>query len=218
MTGSQEARVDTTDMHAIHKVFRNACSDAENLVRNVSDSDDARRSVVGEYYADILGFLHLHHDAEDTLLWPLLMERSPRGRDLVAIMEDQHSRIKESLEKSEECLREWTSSGTDVSQSDFIVSLGELGTTLAVHLDEEEAEVLPLAAECVTEDEWGAMPGYAMSRFTGRRWLIIGLVREQMTHEQRAQMLKSMAPPALEMWTTTGNDQFDELVEEIRTG
>ncbi len=46
MVGSQEARVDTTDMHAIHKVFRNACSDGQHLVGNVDETDNVRRSVI----------------------------------------------------------------------------------------------------------------------------------------------------------------------------
>ncbi len=217
MVGSQEARADTTDMLAIHKVFRNACSDGRHLVGNVDKLDNARRAVIGAYYDDILGFLHLHHEAEDTLLWPLLIERSPQVTELVALMESQHSQVKESLEASEAFLQDWASGGTDESRSQFIDSLGELGATLGAHLDEEESEILPLAAEYVTEEEWGAMPGYAMSRFTGRRWLIIGLVREQMTSEQRAHMLKSMAPPALEMWSTTGEESFGNLMKEIRS-
>ncbi len=176
------------------------------------------RNLFSDYYGDILGFLHLHHEAEDALLWPLLIERSSETTDLVTIMENQHAQIKESLEVSEELLRDWSSGGTDEARSQFIASLDVLGTALGVHLDEEESEILPLAAEYVTEQEWGAMPGYAMSRFAGRRWLIIGLIREQMTDDQRAHMLATMAPSAREMWSSTGHELFGELITEIRAG
>ena len=90
--------------------------------------------------------------------------------------------------------------------------LDALGTPPACeHLDEEEAKVLPLAAEYLSMEEWGALPGHGMANFHGDKiWLILGLIRERMTDEQRAAMTAHMPPPALEMWTGFGEQAFED--------
>ncbi len=64
-----------------------------------------------------------------------------------------------------------------------------LCTHLGEHLDEEEQKVLPLAAANLSMEEWGALPAHGMANFHGDKiWLILGLIRERMTDEQRAEM------------------------------
>ena len=68
-------------------------------------------------------------------------------------------------------------------------------------------------------EEWGALPGHGMANFHGDKiWLILGLIRERMTDEQRAAMLAHMPPPALEMWTGFGEQAFKEYAAEGRGG
>ncbi len=87
---------------------------------------------------------------------------------------------------------------------------------LAEHLDEEEAEVLPLAAENLSAEEWGALPGHGMANFHGDKiWLILGLIRERMNDEQRAAMLEHMPPPAVEMWTGFGEQAFRDYAAVV---
>ena len=89
--------------------------------------------------------------------------------------------------------------------------LDALGSHLLEHLDEEEAKVLPLAAEYLSMEEWGALPGHGMANFHGDKiWLILGLIRERMTDEQQAAMIAHMPPPALEMWTGFGQQAFKD--------
>ena len=71
--------------------------------------------------------------------------------------------------------------------------------------------MLPLAAEYLSMEEWGALPGHGMANFHGDKiWLILGLIRERMTDEQRAAMMAHMPPPALEMWTGFGEQAFKD--------
>ncbi len=79
------------------------------------------------------------------------------------------------------------------------------------HLDEEETNVLPLAADNLSMEEWGALPGHGMANFHGDKiWLILGLIRERMNDEQRAAMLEHMPPPAVDMWTGFGEQAFKD--------
>jgi len=95
-------------------------------------------------------------------------------------------------------------------------ALEALRVQLCAHLDEEEAEGLPLCAENLSIQEWGALPGHAMASFRGDKiWLILGLIRERMNDGQRAAMLEHMPPPAVEMWTNFGEQAFKELSNEV---
>ena len=64
----------------------------------------------------------------------------------------------------------------------YLRSLRALDDGLIPHLDREEAEILPLAGEHLTVEEWGMLPGHSMGNFSGDKiWLIIGLIRENFT-------------------------------------
>ena len=91
-----------------------------------------------------------------------------------------------------------------------------LRAQLVEHLDAEEAQALPLCAENILAEEWGQLPGHALAGYRGDKvWLILGLIRQRMNDAQRAAMLEHMPPPALEMWTSFGEQAFKELSNEV---
>ncbi len=76
-----------------------------------------------------------------------------------------------------------------------------------------------MIGEHLTIEEWGELPGHAMRNYPGDRiWLVLGLVRENMTRSQRDMMLAHMPPPAVEMWTTKGEGAFTTYMGEVRGG
>ena len=77
---------------------------------------------------------------------------------------------------------------------------------------------ITVAAATMTAEEWGQLPQHGTTHFRGERiWLILGLIREQMTPEQLAHMDASMPPPAVEFWQTAGQGMFDDFVGRLRT-
>lgn len=83
--------VDTREMNAVHSAFRREFRLAGGLIRQVGPGDTARAAVVGAHLALIERLLHHHHTSEDTLLWPLLLERVPvELAPIVRLMEAQH--------------------------------------------------------------------------------------------------------------------------------
>ncbi|HXQ29421.1 MAG TPA: hypothetical protein VN848_09140, partial [Gemmatimonadales bacterium] len=116
---------------------------------------------------------------------------------------------------AEAALASWKRSPAGPAGDALVAALGTLGSELGSHLDVEDAEILPLAADHLTEAEWGSLPGHAMSRFTGDKWMIIGLVREHMSESQRAHMLAGMPPAGREMWLTTGARAFDDFTASL---
>ncbi len=102
------------------------------------------------------------------------------------------------------------------AQEESAAALGELAGRLEEHLGEEERLVLPLCSDNLSIEEWGALPGHALANFTGDKvWLILGLIRERMSQAQRDEMIAHMPPPAVEMWTSMGEQAYKNLVAEV---
>jgi hypothetical protein len=215
MADREVPRPDTSDMTAVHQVFRSSLAAAPALVAS-SRGDEARRALIADYYANLLAFLEVHHDGEEQLVFPPLSERAPQSRDLVARMAAQHADVVRVLEDAKVAQAAWVREGDDaaVPAADALVTLADV---LEVHLDEEEAEILPLAEEYLSMEEWGALPGHGMANFTGDKvWLILGLIRENFTAAQRDAMLEHMPPPARAMWETMGESSFAAMIADVR--
>jgi hypothetical protein len=208
---------DTTDVVAVHSVFRQALTAAPALIQGASVGDTGRVALVGSYYDNVLRFLAVHHQAEDELIWPKLRERCPADADLVEAMISNHEDMQAAADAAAAYLVTWISSPDAETGSRLTNALAQLGTVLLPHLDEEEARIGPLCAEHMTVEEWGQLPGHAMAHYDGDKiWLIQGLIRENMTESQRATMLEKMPAPGREMWTTAGRRAFDAFVAELR--
>jgi hemerythrin-like domain-containing protein len=219
MTDTGPPPPDTTEMLAVHNVFRHAMRSAPALVGGVAEGDTERARLVAGYYDEMLTLLALHHDGEDVLVWPKLLERAPDQAELVRTAESQHQVIHEPLAQAQTALKAWEATPDGRSGAGLVDALGELETGLVAHLDNEEETVLPLIGEHLTIQEWGELPGHAMRNYPGERiWLVLGLVRENMTQAQRDMMLAQMPPPAVEMWTSKGEAAFNAYMGQVRGG
>jgi iron-sulfur cluster repair protein YtfE (RIC family) len=202
-------------MYAVHGVFRDTLGSAPILVGGVAPGDAERAALIANYYENILSFLHSHHDGEEHLVFPLLRERCEGAGALLDEMAEQHHEALELLGQAQAALAAWPG-GDAAAQKATQERLDELCSHLNEHLAEEEQNVLPLAAEHLSMQEWGALPGHGMANFHGDKiWLILGLIRERMTDGQRAAMMANMPPPALEMWTGFGQQAFTDYAAGV---
>lgn len=210
-------RADTSDMIGFHRIFREALTAAPSLVGSIDPDDAARVDVVGSYYANVLALLHGHHEGEDELLTPRLLERAPEHADMILRVADQHLSVLTALDGAERAVAAWRADPSAVSRDATVAALADLDAKLIPHLDEEEREILPIAAQHINVAEWGQLPEHGLKNFAGdKMWLVIGLVREQMTDEQQAEMEAHMPPPLLEFWTNDGEGLFTDYVADLR--
>jgi len=215
VTESIPTRPDTSDMAAVHKVFRFSLASAPDFVGSAA-GDDERRALIVNYYVNLLSFLEVHHDGEERLVFPLLAERAGDQRALVEAAAGQHADVLGLIGAVRESIGSWERGG-DARAQDVVGSLRALDDVLSPHLDQEEAEIVPLAAQHLTAEEWGMLPGHAMGNFAGDKiWLVLGLIRENLTQEQRDLMLTHMPPPARQMWETMGEASFNDLITQVR--
>lgn len=208
---------DTTDMKSVHAVFRTSLGSASDLLDSAGDGDSARVELIANYYDNVLRFLEVHHHGEDLLLFPLLVDRAADDRQRIEEIAGQHSDVTESLDASMAAIESFAAAPGDATRRQAAEALSELDRALTSHLDQEEEFIVPLAAQHLSMEEWGALPGHGLANFTGDKvWLILGLIREQMTQDQRDAMLANMPPPAVDMWVNMGNAAFDSMMAEVR--
>jgi hemerythrin-like domain-containing protein len=150
--------VDTREMIAVHSAFRREFRLAPGLVRAVAPGDVSRAEVVAEHLELIATFLHHHHDGEDRLLWPKLLERVPAElAPTVALMERQHEGVHEVIEEMTAALARWRDAAAEADRDELADALDRLHALLVEHLGAEEQHILPLASSSLTAAEWGEL-------------------------------------------------------------
>ena len=177
--------------------------------------DADRLALVANYYENVLSFLHAHHKGEEEVVFPLLRKRCPEGERAGRRAGGTARGGDGPAGPARQWLAAWPGGG-DAVQLEVVGALGSLRTHLNEHLEEEERLGLPLAAEYLSAEEWGALPGHGLRAFDGDKvWLILGLIRERMNEAQREGMLDHMPPPVVAMWTGFGEHAFMELAAEV---
>lgn len=217
MTGTVIYQTETSDMLIPHNLFRSAFATANQVVAGVRSDDTEKIAAVYSYFDNVLRFLDAHHGGEDACVWPLLGARCPHAAELLGRMEGEHSTIHRLREVAGDALASWNISADAASARPLVEALSELEAEIDKHFAEEEREILPLASRYMSPEEWGALPGHAMAHFTGDKiWLILGLVFEQMSHEELAFTLTLLPPPVVEMWKMSGEEAFKEFIGTVR--
>jgi hemerythrin-like domain-containing protein len=208
---------DATAMTRFHHIFREALTAATRFVGGAAPDDTDRIQLVGTYYDNVLRLLHAHHEAEDLTIYPWMLERLPEHADVFARMDAEHEAILGPLALAEQAVQAWRADPTEVTRESTVTGLAELGGVLMRHLDDEEAEAVPLIGQCITVAEWGEMSGVAFQHFTGDKpWLVIGLIQEQMLPHENEVMEAGMPPPLREFWVGSGRSTFETFVTRLR--
>ena len=215
MASATTPRPDVSELIAVHGVFRDTLGAAPGLVGGVAPGDGQRLALVANYYDNILFFLEAHHDGEEEIVFPLLRDRCPDQHALLDQLDAEHKEAMALLASAQGSLAAWAGGDSDAAGA-VVDDLGALRAALVTHLDREETEALPLCERNLSAEEWGSLSGHGMANYHGDKiWLILGLIRERMTEAQRARMIEHMPPPAVEMWTSFGEQAFKELSAQV---
>lgn len=210
---------ETQQMKVIHRAMRREFAQLPELVAGVPAGATGRARQLGEHLTLVLGMLHEHHEAEDELLWPVLVERVPLEKDLIAVMEKQHHAIADAVDTVAAELPTWTEGAAPAARDRLAAALRDLGPALTEHLDLEEAAVLPLIHEHLTVPEWLAPQKHAMKHgpktLTGKLTLA-GMVLEDATPRERAWFLGEMPAPARLLWRLMGARGYATHVRSVR--
>ena len=217
MTTENANLTDVRDMYSVHEGFRRGLRDAPGQLAGTHDGDTERASRLADYLGELLWLLHAHHGSEDELLYPLLCERAPEHRELLSRMDAQHVAVASSIEAAQHAVKRFGETGSAADGRALAEACASLLEILDVHLNQEEVEVLPIAARVVSPTEWGALPGHALSQYPGTRvWLPFGLAIEAMPADLLEAMRAELPPPVSDMWFGGGSDAFLSEMAVIR--
>jgi hypothetical protein len=137
--------VDFTMMYAAHDAFGR---DLAQLAAAARDGRVGTPAVVNTWELFVRQ-LHIHHNTEDTSLWPLVRAAAvdPRDAAILDAMESEHASLDPLLASVDEAVR-----GGDASA--LVTGLDELASNLSAHTRHEEDEALPLIERRIGQAGW----------------------------------------------------------------
>src|ERR1700712_3706310 len=140
-----EPMADSRDMVVIHDMFRREFQPIPALVSSVPDGDSARVAIIADHVEWMVAFLHSHHEGEDMLVWPRLVERCPTETEpLIFTMESQHHGLAVALDDLAAKAAAWRTTSAAHERDELAEAATVLLDRIAEHLDLEELEVLSL--------------------------------------------------------------------------
>lgn len=95
----------------------------------------------------------LHHPKEEQYLHPALREHCPSVNGVLAELEKQHEAETGLVKTMDQALKAWTV-GDVVSTQTLVNAMNALVEAVIQHIGKEEREVLPLAAQHLTDADW----------------------------------------------------------------
>jgi iron-sulfur cluster repair protein YtfE (RIC family) len=167
LPGSAAARhgtgdADLTIMLAAHESLRRDLTQLAKAASLADLPDPARRASVQAGWETFKHQLHLHHTAEDALVWPALRDRLAHSDSALSVlheMEEEHKVIDPLLAAVDQAFEHPEGDGiSDTSDA--------LATALVGHLSHEEREALPLIGVGLTAGEWRGI-GIKIARKNG---------------------------------------------------
>jgi hemerythrin-like domain-containing protein len=173
LPGSSAARhgtgdADLTIMLAAHRALRR---DLERLTRAADFADlpdPGGRASIRAGWETFKRQLHLHHTAEDTVVWPALRQRLEHSADAQSVldaMEAEHQQIDPLLAAVDAAFAR-TGEGRRSDARAISDATDALATSLAAHLAHEERDGLPLIGVALTAAEW-RRAGFRIARRNG---------------------------------------------------
>ena len=198
LPGSEAARhgtgdADLTIMLGAHAAFRR---DLVRLARAATFADlpdPARRASVRAGWEVFKRQLHLHHTAEDTIVWPALRDRlghSAHALSVLDAMEAEHKEIDPLLAAVDEAFGDPRAAAlADVTDA--------LSASLSGHLSHEERDGLPLIGVALTAAEWRGV-GVKIARRSGlsRAGEMFAWIADEADPDQAAAVVGTLPPPA----------------------
>jgi hemerythrin-like domain-containing protein len=186
---------DSRDMIVIHDMFRREFKAIPDLVSQVPEGDVAQVAIVAGHVEWMVTFLHTHHEGEDLLVWPRLLERIPGETDpLIYTMESQHQGLAQALDSLAAQAADWRKTPAAQQRDAVAVAATDLLLRIAEHLDLEERKVLTLIDKFLTEKEWREVGGEGLKKMSfGQLKVAFGMILNEATPEQ-VQIMKDVIP------------------------
>jgi hypothetical protein len=221
---------DLTIMLAAHDAFRRDLARLARAAASADLSDPARRQSVAAGWELFKRELHIHHTAEDELIWPALRPRlvhSEHAQSVLDAMEEEHERIDPLLAAVDAAFTQ--RDGTPAAAADQTGAepggftddwpgadrladvIDVLASTLTSHLGHEERDGLPLIGIALSAPEWRGV-GRKIARQGGLAsgaemfaWILDGADRQH-----TSATLSQLPPPVRLLYRAVWKPRFQK--------
>jgi hypothetical protein len=211
--------IDVRDMAIIHRMFRNGYEESARLVRAAPTPSPARVAFLADHIDLGLMGLHHHHETEDELFYPVLIERAPGQAEMLRQVDEEHELIKSALATASAACAAWRKQPSAGSGEALAAALDHLNAVAQPHLDDEEQKVMPVAAVTLTQQEWedfGKKAGAWVPR--NRMPILFGTLMEPLGQADRDYM-KSLLPAVIRLFYPFLIDRpWKKYAATLRTG
>jgi len=200
---------DASGMIDIHRMFRRSFGEGPDLVRRVREGDTDHAAVVATQLETISIGLHNHHEGEDERLWGTLEERAPSCTAHVERMKAQHAELLVHLTAMDRALPAWRASAKGTDAAPVLSALEGVNAAIAVHLPDEEANIVPVMEYTITEAEveWFSEHGRkAIPK--GQTWQQLGEILASQPDGGDEWLHKHMPAPARLAWRWIGKPKY----------
>ncbi|GAA1929948.1 hypothetical protein GCM10009775_22510 [Microbacterium aoyamense] len=201
---------DASGMAEIHRMYKVGFGEGPALVRGVHSGDTAHAEVVATQLDLLSTSLHAHHEGEDERLWGTLVERAPACAAHVERMKQHHAAMLVELQAMDAALPAWRASASSTEAAPLIAALDGINGALAIHLPDEEANIVPVMERTITEKEveWFAEHGRA-STPKGQTWNSLGAILSAQPDGGQEWLQKHLPGPVRLLWRWVGKPRYE---------
>jgi len=211
-TGTDAARhgtgdADLTIMLAAHDAFRRDLVRLAKAAAFADLPDPARRAAVQAGWETFKRQLHMHHTAEDVIIWPAVrarLEHSANAQSVLDAMESEHALVDPLLAAVDTAFSYPEHRGIgDATDA--------LTATLLRHLTHEEHDALPLIGVALTANEWRSA-GFKMARRNGLSAggeMFSWMLSARSPEETRA-VTRQLPPPVRVLYKAAWKPRFEK--------
>ncbi|CUR61764.1 hypothetical protein NOCA150064 [metagenome] len=140
----------------IHAAVRRDVARTEQALRRLGDGDAARARQVQAAWQNLVRELTHHHEAEDEILWPFLLERGVDA-DLLHEMESEHAAMKEALGSASAAIDGVVATPTTATARSAADVVARSSEVINRHLDHEERDVEAPMGDLESDPEFKAL-------------------------------------------------------------
>jgi hypothetical protein len=200
---------DASGMAEIHRMFRAGFGEGPTLVTGVAVNDAAHADVVGDHLAMLSTSLHAHHEGEDTLVWDRLKTRAPSCAAHVERMKEQHAQMLTHLQALDASLPAWRASGRAADAASVVSALDGINAALAVHLPDEETNVVPVMETALTQAEVDGLSEHGRKATPkGKTFIQLGAILAAQPDGGDAWLRTHLPAPVRMVWRLVGKSKY----------
>ena len=216
---SEEQPIDVRDMAIIHRTFRAGYAEAAQLVRAAPTPSPGRVRFLADHIDFAIAAMHIHHESEDELLYPKLIQRVPEQAPMTEEVEPEQQLVRTALVTASAACATWRREPSPVTGDALAAALERLNAVIQRHLDDEEQDIVPLAAVTLTQQEWDALGKHGLVQMPrNKRRLAFGMILDPLDEADRAYMKALLPAPVRILYPLLIDRPWKKYAATLRSG